>query len=73
MRQKEKKIYNQPELTEVTVDKSFTLFTASENNPPGQPSFTSSGGSDTSTSSDETTTEDDQLKDNNFEDNPFQR
>jgi hypothetical protein len=69
---KQKKKYNQPQLNEVVLDQMIVLQTTSDA-PPGQGElpWETSADNNTSTTSTETTKE--PLKDNNFEDNPFER
>lgn len=71
---KNKKPYNSPDLQEVNLDRHFLLLAASEYTPPGQGGLYSSSNSEiNSTSTDYNNEDEDILKQNNFEDNPFQR
>jgi len=72
MERKEKKTYYNPKLEIVDIDRKIVLLQASdENNPPDVPFGTSSssdsGGNETQKSDSEST------KENNFDENPFQR
>ncbi|RCW29117.1 hypothetical protein [Marinilabilia salmonicolor] len=69
MKQFKKKTYNQPQLTEVLLDKVITLETTSEAPPDqgGLPWETSGSSTSTADSTEEP------LEKNNFEENPFQR
>ncbi|SFE78366.1 hypothetical protein [Thermophagus xiamenensis] len=69
-----KKPYTRPELQEVSLDRHFLLLAASEDGPPGQGGLFSTLDSEiNSTSTDYNNEDEDILKQNSFDDNPFQR
>ena len=65
----EKRRYYKPKLSTIHLDREVALVMVSEGSPPPPP-LTSGTSTSTSTT---TTTTDQPLKNNNFQDNPFER